>query len=97
MDGNVYAVGGENEDGDATATMDAFDPAEGAWIQLAEMATARESFCVECIDGKLFAVGGNDDDGRPLASAEVFNPVAGTWAQTAANARGTCMLRCRRH
>ena len=47
-DGNTYAVGGENDDGDASS-VECFDPSAGQWSAVAAMDTARGEFAVASI------------------------------------------------
>lgn len=59
-DGEIFVVAGitnGHTDGHV-AWLDAFNPATGAWRQLADAPRARDHFHAAVIDGKLYAVGG---------------------------------------
>jgi hypothetical protein len=55
--------------------------AEGAWMQKADMPTARWSLSTSAVDGKIYAFGGNArQGGAPLSSLFQYDPAMDTWA-----------------
>ena len=82
LDGKLYAVGGQEDDGTHLRSVEVFDPQRGMWEAGPQLATTRCDFGLAELDGKLYAVGGNEADyfGRfPLISVEVFDPQRGVW------------------
>ena len=53
------------------SSVEAFDPATGAWETVAAMGTARAYVGVAVLDGKLHAVGGYDSTNNAMRSVEV--------------------------
>ena len=58
VNGQLYAVGGNDCSGQSLSSVERFDPAENKWIVVAPMTTARACCGVGVVDGRLYAVGG---------------------------------------
>ena len=88
----LYAVGGIDETGRATSSMEIYEPTalEPGWRSGASMRAARSFFGLTAASGKLYAAGGYDMTGAPTASAEEYDPLARSWSDLApmATARG---------
>ena len=74
VDGKLYALGGEDDDGNLLSTVEVYDPAGNTWATGAPMPTARSGLAAGVVDGKLYALGGVDDDGNLLSTVEAYNP-----------------------
>jgi hypothetical protein len=84
-DGLIYAIGGFNFDASGQAqyldTVEAYDPATGAWISPAPMAmpTPRTALAaVTGLDGMIYAIGGQNSEGE-LSTVEAYDPSADQW------------------
>ena len=94
LDGKLYAVGGESDDGlDAgddplrpvfvcLSSVERYDPALNAWEAVAPMAAARVLAAAAVLDGKLYAVGGRGLAAR-LSSVERYDAEADAWEAVA--------------
>ncbi|HUB05837.1 MAG TPA: FG-GAP-like repeat-containing protein, partial [Myxococcales bacterium] len=62
--------------------LDPLHPADGGWVTLPAMSSARVNAAASfASDGRLYVVGGSDGN-KDLESLEAFNPSAGTWDET---------------
>jgi hypothetical protein len=76
-DGRIYAVGGSgvDENGSVSQTAEAFDPAQGAWVSIANLNVARVGLqLVANPDGRLYALGGDS-----AGTVEVYTPGVDAW------------------
>ena len=90
--GSLYLVGGFTAGlKGATADVWQLSTPEGAWTQVASMATARGALGAVAVDGRLLAVGGVDASGRDLATTEWYDPGRDEWT------RGPNLARTRQH
>uniref|UniRef100_A0A8C5IXH2 Kelch like ECH associated protein 1 n=1 Tax=Junco hyemalis TaxID=40217 RepID=A0A8C5IXH2_JUNHY len=81
----IYAAGGYLRR--SLSTLQAFDPAEGTWLTLAEMETPRSGLGGCVVGGLFYAVGGRNNSAEgntDSAAVECYNPVSGRWAPCAA-------------
>jgi len=83
-DGLIYAIGGFNTSVSGTPfldTVEAYDPATGAWISPAPQAmpTPRAELAVVTgLDGLIYAIGGVNSAGY-LSTVEAYDPSTGKW------------------
>lgn len=85
--GLIYAIGGYNIPAAAWQnqylnTVDAYDPATGAWSSPPPTAmTTPRAFhaAVTGLDGVIYAIGGYNSDGQPVASVEAYYPSLDRW------------------
>ena len=82
VDGKLYALGGEDDDGNLLSTVEVYDPAGNTWATGAPMPTARSGLAAGVVDGKLYALGGYAQ-GNYLDTVEVYDPATRTWAAVA--------------
>ena len=80
--GRVYACGGQKVDGRATASVECYDPATDAWVEVAPMGRPRFSHAVAEHDGYLYVVGGFAS-GKWLAAVERYDPSTDQWMELA--------------
>ncbi len=81
--GRVYVVGGMSARRARLSTVEAYDPREGRWAELAPMSTGRSSCGIAALQGKLYVCSGARDDETVLSSVECYEPAAGNWRQCA--------------
>jgi hypothetical protein len=85
-DGRIYAIGGNQSDGSALATVEVLDPCgRRTWSQVASMHTPRTELAAATgPDGKIYAIGGRDKvNGTTLATVEAYDPAADSWSTVA--------------
>ena len=80
LDGKLYAVGGDSDDG-CLSSVERYDPPLDAWETVAPMATARSRHAVAVLDGKLYAVGGYANG--VISSVERYDPAENVWEAVA--------------
>jgi WD40 repeat protein len=87
--GKVLVTGGLDNNNNALATAELFDPASGTFTPTTgSMETAREAHTATLLsilsssNGKVLVTGGLDNNNNPLATAELFDPASGTFTPT---------------
>ena len=75
IDGLVYAPGGYG----GRDVLEAYDPAEDTWVQLANMPDGRDHATVTALDGVLYVIGGVEGITGVLA----YDPQADAWENRA--------------
>ena len=76
--GRIYAVGGDDAQGDALANLQIYDPTTNTWTSGAAMPTARGLAGVTSSEGRLYAIGGLGSDGA-VDNVEAYDPTTNTW------------------
>ncbi|GBP61439.1 Kelch-like protein 3 [Eumeta japonica] len=76
LGGLLYAVGGENND-QALASGEVYDPITDKWTPIAPMQKARQCFGLAAINKRLFAFGGIGD--QLESSVEAYDPSTDEW------------------
>jgi N-acetylneuraminic acid mutarotase len=77
INGVLYAVGGNGNDGAIFSTLEAYDPASDTWSTKAAMPAARTGVGVAALDGLLYVVGGS------AGTLEAYDPATDTWTAKA--------------
>jgi hypothetical protein len=82
-DGRVLVAGGEDQM-NALASAELYDPATGTWSDTGSLNTARDSHTATLLpNGMVLVAGGRETiPGIGLANAEVYHPATGTWSPT---------------
>jgi WD40 repeat protein len=86
--GKVLVTGGLENNNNALATAEAFDPVSRTFTSTGSMETAREAHTATLLsilsssNGKVLVTGGLDNNNNPLATAELFDPASGTFTPT---------------
>ncbi len=82
--GKVLVIGGGGlNSGDALASAELFNPADGTFTATGSMVTARLRHTATLLaNGKVLVTGGFDSSGQDLASAELFDPATGSFNVT---------------
>ena len=81
--GRIYVVGGMSARRARLSTVEALDPREGRWTELAPMSTGRSSCGIAALQGRLYVCSGARDDETVLSTVECYEPAAGKWRQCA--------------
>ena len=85
LDGRVLATGGSDEQGNAIAVAEIFDPATRTWTQAAANRDARVGHAASLLDdGRVLVVGGTPSTAAcdPVSSAELYDPTTDRWSRT---------------
>ena len=72
-------VGGMTAQRNRLASMEAFDPREGIWKKLPDMAGMRSSCGFAAFEDALYAVAGAMRDDLQHETVECYEPAAGRW------------------
>ena len=87
LNGQVYVLGGWDDDGTVTNSVWHFDPQRSTWTELPPMAQRRDLFGAAALDGKIYAIGGvggdEDNEDDVLRTVERFDPVTNAWESVA--------------
>jgi N-acetylneuraminic acid mutarotase len=82
--GLIYAVGGYDQDGNALANLEIYNPRTNTWTAGPPMRTARGLLRATFADGRLYAVGGFDSTGTILFdTVESYDPTTDRWTTEA--------------
>jgi len=87
--GKVLVAGGLNNNNNALASAELYDPASGTWTATGNLNTARYLHTATLLpNGKVLIAGGLRTGNPFLASAELYDPASGTWTATGSLADG---------
>jgi uncharacterized repeat protein (TIGR02543 family) len=79
--GKVLVTGGYDDQYQALASAELYDPATGAWSPAAHMLQAHGDQSATLLpDGSVLVAGGYDESYNELSSAELYDPVADSWS-----------------
>ena len=78
LKGQLYAVGGFDENSGSLASVEAYDPKQDSWERVADMNHKREAAGVGIVNGLLYAVGGWDGS-IVRQDVECYNPDLNQW------------------
>lgn len=60
--GRIYAIGGEDDGGNAFAINECYDPITDNWYVRSSMPEARSNLSAAAVTGRIFAIGGENED-----------------------------------
>mmetsp|Transcript_30951 Transcript_30951/g.72361 ORF Transcript_30951/g.72361 Transcript_30951/m.72361 type:complete len:593 (+) Transcript_30951:121-1899(+) len=84
LNGQLYAVGGRNEQKQVMDNIEVYDSREDSWQRVEHpMKTARYFLAVGVLKNRLYIVGGVDKRNSSLKTAECYDCETGTWASVA--------------
>ncbi|MGH3158460.1 MAG: carboxypeptidase regulatory-like domain-containing protein [Streptosporangiaceae bacterium] len=85
LNGQMYVVGGWDNDGNATNGLYAYDPSSQTWTQEANLPEDISAAAVATLDGQLYVVGGcTTGECSPTSDAVYsYNPLTNSWTQLA--------------
>ncbi|HMP72166.1 MAG TPA: kelch repeat-containing protein, partial [Kiritimatiellia bacterium] len=89
LNGQLYAIGGAGADGSPVATVESFDPSNGAWVVRQALAPARSGHLAVALNGKIYVLGGVELASgvrRQASSMQAYDPAANAWSPRAAPA-----------
>ncbi len=80
----IVLAGGFTAEGSPTQAVEAYDPVEGTWTELAALPTARGYAAAVVLDSKLYVIGGSQDGDETaatgmLATVEFYDPATNRW------------------
>jgi uncharacterized repeat protein (TIGR01451 family) len=83
LDGKLYVVGGQLDDGRYSDALYVYDPIGDSWSQGASMGEARAYAGAGVIDGQIYVAGGYAGGDVNHNSLEIYDPDTDTWRQGA--------------
>src|SRR6266550_4313266 len=87
--GKVLVAGGVDNNNNALASAELYDPVSGTWTATGNLNTARYLHTATLLpNGKVLVAGGLRTGNSFLASAELYDPASGTWTGTGSLADG---------
>ena len=81
--GLIYAIGGEDSEGNILTSVEEYDPSTKTWTTVASLNTGRERLSAAEANGLIYAIGGEDSGGNVLTSVEEYDPSTDTWTTVA--------------
>jgi len=84
VDGNIYAIGGRNDELVAVGIVEMYDPEVNNWTYRASLQQARYNLGVVVVEGKIYAIGGEvrvsgSAKSYAVDTVEVYDPVTDNW------------------
>ncbi|CAK8685797.1 unnamed protein product [Clavelina lepadiformis] len=76
--GLLYALGGWDDDDNATNTAECYDPRNGKWEYIPPMKTCRYELTAVVLNDEIYAIGGHDGSNY-VSSVEKYNLDTKTW------------------
>ena len=78
--GKIYVIGGFDDSGNPTASVEVYDPATDRWRQVAALPQPRHHAAAIGLEGKLYVVGGFEVGfSDPRDDLFVYDPESNTW------------------
>ena len=88
--GRLYVVGGVDHKRMQLGSVEAFDPREGRWVDLASMSCPRSSCGIAALFGSLYVAGGHGRNGSVHDTVEMYDPAADKWLPQASMGHARC-------
>src|ERR671915_52539 len=79
LNGKIYIIGGFDGTGQATTSVEVYDPIADEWTELQPMPSKRGGLASTSVNGTIYAFGG-EEPGRTFNNNERFDPKTNTWA-----------------
>ncbi|CAK8688299.1 unnamed protein product [Clavelina lepadiformis] len=76
--GLLYALGGWDDNNNATTKAECYDPRNGKWEYIPPMKTCRSGLTAVVLNNEIYAIGG-DDGSNNLNSVEKYDPDTKAW------------------
>ena len=83
VNGKIYAIGGNDANGNILNTVEVYDPNSNSWSTAASMPTARFGLAAAAVNGKIYAIGGHDVNFYIVNTVEVYDPNSNSWSAAA--------------
>lgn len=84
LNGEIYAIGGSDENNNPLATVEAYNPVTKQWTIKAPLSVPRMFLGAATVNGKIYAFGGlNNANGQFFKVLEEYNPASNTWTKKA--------------
>ncbi len=72
VNGKIYVIGGQNQQGEAINTVEEYDPVTNKWTTKTSMPAARSGLTSSTVSNKIYVIGGARDG--VLNTVEEYNP-----------------------
>lgn len=79
VNGIVYVIGGYDNTNNATAVVEAYDPAHNSWTTKAPLPAAEYQISATVLNGLIYVIGGISGSTR-LASVYAYDPTTNAWS-----------------
>jgi hypothetical protein len=79
LDGVLYVVGGQLEDGSSSDVVEAYDIAANTWTTVAPLPEARTGAAAAVVDGTLYVIGGTNAAGAVQPTLFAYDPGLDSW------------------
>jgi len=80
VDDWIYVPGGWTTEGQPTTVVEAYNPAEDAWKQVASLPHALSGYALTVYDGQLYVFGGKDDRSN-VNTTYIYDPQQDGWRE----------------
>lgn len=82
VDGNIYAIGGQDSTFKSMNTLEKYDPMTNTWTTpiTKGIFNPRGAGTSNVVDGKIYLIGGLDSSDNLIYSVDVFDPQTNTWS-----------------
>jgi hypothetical protein len=74
VEGKIYAIGGQTNNGGLVGTNEQYDPVMDTWVTLKSMPTSRVGFAIAVCGGKIYCIGGSTGTKYPDFSVNPYEP-----------------------
>ena len=79
LEGKVYVIGGQAENGAVLDVVERYDPDTDTWETLPRMDDERFNAAAVVFGGRIYVLGGRDKDGDVKDDVQVYDPATGLW------------------
>jgi len=74
INGEIYAIGGSQDEITALSVVEEYDPVTDTWTERTDIPTARRYFSTSAVNEKIYAIGGATAKGVYTSSVEEYDP-----------------------
>eukprot|EP00808_Paulinella_micropora_P015046 g65050.t1 len=78
LNGSIYAIGGQDNQGQRLKSVECYDPNTNNWTKVGSLNVERADMQASVIDGVMYVVGGITDNGI-TNSTELYDPLTQNW------------------
>ena len=86
----MFVAGGVDHARMQLSSVEAFDPREGRWVEIAPMLHSRSSCGLAALFGSLYVAGGHGLNGSVHDTVEMYDAAAGRWRPCASMGHARC-------
>ena len=92
LNGQIYAIGGINSNGNTVGTVEVYDPSSNTWNSAGPLTTPRAHLAAAAGGSTIYAIGGLDENGHVLPTVEQYGVAFNTWFSDANLNTARCCL-----